>query len=168
MVGRLTLPLVLLVAASLTPPAYAADVSAVVITHYGTIQDKGVDRTVKAPGTISGRVTLMKDARLVEQTDRIPATMGTQFGVFYNVIGEPEGAKVPLTIKFTTPGLRGPGAKEPRYVEQWEATSEIGEKVSWTYYAFEHEWELVPGTWTIELYYKDRKLAEQSFEVYKP
>lgn len=168
MVGRLSLTFVLLASLYLPLPAHAAEVSAVLITQYGIIQDKGVEKTVKAPGTLSGRVMLMKDASLLEQTDRIPATMGTQFGVFYEVQGEPKGAKVPLTVRFTTPGLRGPGAKELQYVQQWEANPEIGGEESWTYYAFEHEWELVPGTWTIELFYEGRKLAEQGFEVYKP
>ena len=34
-------------------------------------------------------------------------------------------------------------------------------------YQFGHDWEIVPGTWTIELWDGDRKLASQSFQVVK-
>jgi hypothetical protein len=32
-------------------------------------------------------------------------------------------------------------------------------------YQFGHDWEIAPGTWTIELWDGDRKLASQSFEA---
>ena len=34
-----------------------------------------------------------------------------------------------------------------------------------TGYGFEHAWEIVPGTWTIEISHAGTKLAEQSFTV---
>jgi hypothetical protein len=164
----LTLMLMLLVMVGVPLPAYAADVSSIVLSGYGIIEDKEVEKTVKAPGTILGHVTLMKDAVLVSQTNRIPASKGTHFGIFYSVMGRPSGATVPLTVKILTPGLKMPEAERVQYVEQWEATPEIGEKKHWAIYAFEHDWELVPGIWTFQLFYNNRKLAEKRFEVYKP
>lgn len=34
-------------------------------------------------------------------------------------------------------------------------------------YQFRQDWEIAPGTWTIELWDGDRKLASQSFQVVK-
>ena len=33
-------------------------------------------------------------------------------------------------------------------------------------YAFEHDWEVLPGKWTFEFWYRNRKVGEQSFCVY--
>ena len=32
-------------------------------------------------------------------------------------------------------------------------------------YGIENDWEIVPGTWTFEIWYSGRKLAEQSFTL---
>jgi hypothetical protein len=34
--------------------------------------------------------------------------------------------------------------------------------------AFEHDWEVVPGMWTFEFWFRTRKVGEQSFCVYRP
>jgi hypothetical protein len=47
------------------------------------------------------------------------------------------------------------------------ATKTIG-KESYTDYGSDHDWELAPGTWVIELWCQGRKLAEQGFTVVKP
>ena len=76
---------------------------------------------------------------------------------------------VPITIvdKFPKQGLHKPGSAETFYREEYVATKTIGRE-SYTDYGLDHDWKLVPGTWTIELWYRDRKLAEQSFTVVKP
>ena len=32
-------------------------------------------------------------------------------------------------------------------------------------YGFDEPWEVVPGTWTLEIWQGDRKLLEKSFEI---
>ncbi len=102
-------------------------------------------------------------------TRTIPARPGVRFGFRYNVVGAPDGTQVPVTIvdKFPKQGLRKPGSAESFYREEYVAQKTIGRE-SYTDYGFDHDWELVPGTWTIELWYQGRKLTEQSFTVIKP
>lgn len=47
-------------------------------------------------------------------------------------------------------------------------TRTIGREAGYVDYGFDDPWELVPGTWTIELWHGDRKLATQSFTVVRP
>jgi Domain of unknown function (DUF3859) len=35
-------------------------------------------------------------------------------------------------------------------------------------YGFDNAWEIVPGVWTEQIWYQDRKLAEQTFTVSGP
>jgi hypothetical protein len=37
--------------------------------------------------------------------------------------------------------------------------------VSYIGYGFDHDWELVPGPWVLELWYGSRKLATHTFNV---
>jgi hypothetical protein len=34
-------------------------------------------------------------------------------------------------------------------------------------YTFEHDWELLPGVWTFQIWYQGRLLAEEKFTVVK-
>ena len=48
----------------------------------------------------------------------------------------------------------------------YQRTKTIGETV-YLGYGFEHAWEIVPGTWTYQIWHDGRKLAERSFTVEK-
>ncbi len=37
-----------------------------------------------------------------------------------------------------------------------------------TGYKFEKDWELVPGTWIMQIWYGDQDVAEEVFTVFKP
>jgi hypothetical protein len=40
----------------------------------------------------------------------------------------------------------------------------VGKKVGYTY-SFDEPWEAVPGNWSFQLWYREKKLAEQKFVV---
>jgi len=40
----------------------------------------------------------------------------------------------------------------------------IGQKQGYTY-TFDNEWEAVPGKWSIQIWFRGKKLAERDFEV---
>jgi hypothetical protein len=110
------------------------------------------------------------DVRHVKRTRTVPAKLGVRFGFGFVVAGSPTGAKVTLrkVTRFPPPGLRSPAAKEPLKVSEVSLTRTIGREAGYVDYGFDDPWELVPGTWTIELWHGDRKLATQSFTVVKP
>ncbi len=112
---------------------------------------------------------IVKNERLVKQTDRIPATVGHRFGVFYRANGEPRGSKIKLRVDVTYPsaGLRNPKTGKTSYRDTFYETAVIGKRTL-TGYGFDEAWEAVPGKWIFTLWYDKRKLAEKIFTVYRP
>ncbi|MEW6599360.1 MAG: DUF3859 domain-containing protein [Nitrospirota bacterium] len=141
--------------------------------------------SVRAEGTSLGnsKVYNANTIKIIEKTTRIPAEIGKSFGIRYVFRGTPPDTNIEHTIKVITPGLIKPPEPEPEIydrhgrrrpprnaakpvsVEQWQAYAELGEP-TYNGFGFEHEWEVVPGTWTFQILYKDRMLAEKSFEIY--
>lgn len=102
--------------------------------------------------------------KLIKETDRIPARRGLLFGIQYDVLGEPPGAQVEVEYTITTPGLARPGLtgllKTVRSV--WKRN--LGQR-HFNGFAFDVDWELVPGTWTMKVWHQEKVLIEKSFEV---
>jgi hypothetical protein len=125
-------------------------------------------RATQAAGTATGVQDELANVKLVSDTTTIPARIGTSFGLRYRVVGGPNRASVKLTVivRFPGEGLRNPktGERTARDVTSW--TRHIG-GVTYNGYGFDEAWELVPGTWTYEIWHDGRKLAEQSFTVVK-
>jgi Domain of unknown function (DUF3859) len=119
--------------------------------------------------TPTGVVTIVENAAKIEDTITIPARNGLEFGIQYVIVGLPKSAKVPIRIVNVYPkqGLRNP--ETHKVIRRAEIVRDkfIGD-VNYTGYAFENEWEMVPGIWKFELWHKNRKLAEQSFTVTRP
>jgi hypothetical protein len=109
------------------------------------------------------------NVRLAKATTTVPAEKGVEFGVRYKLDGAPVGATVSLrevTI-VPSPGLQPPTASQPIYTSTTVTKSKIGE-VSFSGYRLDDPWELLPGVWVIQLWYGDRKVAEQNFTVTAP
>jgi hypothetical protein len=68
---------------------------------------------------------------------------------------------------FPAPGLKKPGEAKLIQGADFRVTRKIGD-TSFLDYSFDEPWELVPGTWTFQLWQGNRKLAEKSFTVVKP
>lgn len=113
-------------------------------------------------GTIAAPIT----ATLVAATDTIPGRPGLEFGFRYIVVGEPGGAEVPLdfVIVYPPPGLVDPAEPEPLLESRYTRQKKIGETV-YLGYGFEHDWEIVPGAWSFEIWHDGAKLADRSFRV---
>jgi hypothetical protein len=88
-------------------PLVAADISDIEIIEYGIYTSETVG-TIYAPLTTSGKCNLVKDITLVKKTDRMPATQGTKFGLFYLINGDLEDEEVKITeiVKFPSPDYR--------------------------------------------------------------
>jgi hypothetical protein len=65
------------------------------------------------------------------------------------------------------PGLNKPGAEAIQARGEHSLFATIG-AVNYRGYVFEHDWELVPGTWTFELWDGKRRLTSQAFQVVRP
>jgi hypothetical protein len=113
-------------------------------------------------GEIAAPVTFKN----IEATDKVAAKVGTEFGLEYRVVGAPDGTDIDLefVITYPAPGLNDPAEAEPIRATRFDRVKTIG-KVEYLGYGLENDWELAPGTWTFRIWYKDRKLAEESFTV---
>jgi hypothetical protein len=119
--------------------------------------------------TPTGVATSVENVKKLEDTTTVPARPGLEFGIEYVIVGMPKGAQVPVRIVNVYPkqGLRNP--KTRKTVQRGEIVrNKIIGDVIYAGYAFENEWEIVPGVWKFELWHKNRKLAEQSFTITMP
>ena len=136
------------------------------IVEYGSYRAE-IKRMENMPKTPGGRRRIVTATEFVEKTFRIPAVLGIRFGFTYSVSGTPKGISVPIKIRKKYPGLKDPKKSEVIYSHNYIKLHEIGRSYG-TGYGFDHPWELVPGTWTFQFFYKDEPLGEIVFEVYKP
>ena len=119
-----------------------------------------------ADGVLQSEV---RDIKLAVKTQAVNAVLGTHFGFEYTIVGAPEGAKVSLrSIVIYPPGGIHPPGKAPVPQYAVNVNRVIGGQSYLHWYAFDDPWELVPGTWTFQLWYGDHKIAEQSFLVVLP
>lgn len=142
------------------------EVYGIEIVEYGRAVAE-TERRVEEKGTVLGYRTIIKNIKVVEQTDRIPSTIGTRFGIRYRITGSPQGDGVKIRKKMSLPGLKDPKTDKVIYSSEYELERQIG-ALLWTGYTFEEDWECVPGEWTIQLWYGEKKLAEKTFTVYRP
>jgi len=98
----------------------------------------------------------------------VPAQLGVTFGFRYRIVGKPEGATISVkkVIIYPAPGLQppSPSSRVPKAVFEYEAS--IGE-TNTELYTLEDQFELVPGTWVLEMWLGNRKLASQPFRLDK-
>lgn len=105
----------------------------------------------------------------LETTRTIVARLGARFGFRYTTIGNGRDYVAPLKMVWTfpPPGLIGRDPQKPvrREVVQLPAVSNGSSALIMS---LESPSDLVPGTWTIEIWSGNRKLAEEKFEIVMP
>jgi Domain of unknown function (DUF3859) len=96
----------------------------------------------------------------------VPAQIGITFGFRYRIVGKPDGSTVNLrkVIVFPSPGLQPPDSSKRLSKADFEVEARIGETNS-ELYTLEDNFELVPGTWVLEMWHGSRKLVAQSFRL---
>jgi hypothetical protein len=117
----------------------------------------------------TGPVSNRKNFHLVEATKEIPAKRGVEFGVIYTLKTYLGTGTTPVRVVFTYPeaGLRNPRtgktsfSNENTFAKKYDAEQMES-------YTFEEDWELVPGKWLIQVFDRQKKLAECVFKVMKP
>ncbi|MGP0170814.1 DUF3859 domain-containing protein [Pseudomonas sp. NCHU5208] len=110
-----------------------------------------------------GERVLTRSNQDIQVTDRIPAKLGTKFGMRYSLAGKHEG-DTPLTLLYLTPGVVTPDGQRH---DKFEVVQKLVPGAPQDVMAFEftEHHEVVPGEWHFIVYQGDRKLAEQRFEV---
>ncbi|MBD9425327.1 DUF3859 domain-containing protein [Pseudomonas sp. PDM15] len=110
-----------------------------------------------------GERILSRANQPIEQTEVVPARLGTKFGVRYQLTGKAETEK-PLTLMYFTPGLIGPDGKRQDKIELQQKLV-VGAPQDVMAFEFTEHHEVVPGEWQFMVFQGDRKLLEQRFTV---
>jgi len=136
------------------------------ITEYG-IYTADTDNSSAAPGTASGTVDQLSGIALVQSTTAVPARLGVGFGFRYKIVGKPNAV---VSLKNVThvpaPGMRNPETGNVTLTNIFLQDRKVGGEF-YRLYRFTNAWEIVPGLWTLELWYGDRKLLSQGFLIKK-
>lgn len=104
----------------------------------------------------------------LEYTTDIPAELGVNFGFQYIINSSPRGKPIRVTtvIKLPEGGLQRPGGR--LYTESRDTHDVIIGKKALHGYGFDEEWEMVPGEWVFELWYKEARLIKKTFNIFSP
>lgn len=137
------------------------------ITQYGIAQVELGDGVVETPTTTTGEMREVLDVQYDTTTDRIPATLGTSFGVQYIIWGAPRGSWVPLEMRTVHPPLTNPATGRTTTQSVWQTEARVGD-ISGRIYTLEYDWEVVPGDWSFEIYYEGTLIEKQDFILYDP
>jgi len=162
--------LIALCAVTVSPVLATAGDVTVQIVNYGMVQTKplmlqGSAAPSSQPGQGEEEVTF-------QRTDQVPLRPGARFGVFIlaSMPNSPPGRMVTLrkVTRFPAPGLTNPETRKTILSEAVPITVRTGEPQGPFGYGLDHDWELRPGTWRIEFWYGDEKVAEQVFLLTTP
>jgi len=159
--GRLVVLGWLAAAVLAAPGAQGAEIEGIRIMEHGVYALRRVE-----PSASSGEVT---EIVLLESTNRVPAVLGTVFGLRYHVEGRPLGGRATITVltRFPGEGLLDPDAEAPRASDRREVDVLLGD-VRFHGYRISEPWELVPGDWAIELWSGEELMAQKTFTLHLP
>ena len=102
----------------------------------------------------------------VEPTSEIHLKQGRRFGIDFEMSGISEQSAV-VVATLTHPEITKPdGTRITRSVDQMGPFPVSDGHIRSSYgFTFDHEYEMVPGTWRIEITYLGKVVAEKSFSV---
>ncbi|AOS95899.1 Prolyl oligopeptidase family protein [Microbulbifer aggregans] len=102
-----------------------------------------------------------------EETLQVPLRKGLKFGTRYAMTGEADKTHAVIRLKWTHPEQVLPSGR--RVTEEHDILLPTLGKDSSMTYSFDFDYEMVPGTWTLEFFdIEGRELMRQTFEVVEP
>jgi hypothetical protein len=125
-----------------------------------------VTATSPSTGSVTGNVQELREVKLLPEPPAPSARVGIGFGVRFRSFGERDGERAMLRSVWKIPP---PGIVNPTNGSTFrESVAELATTIGANHvrgYSFDEPWEVVPGTWTLEIWQGDRKLLEKSFEI---
>jgi len=104
------------------------------------------------------------NTKVEKQTTIIPARLGTRFGFFYMIHGEPKGRLVPIDLVYHVPGLRNPKDGKVHTLIKHSERRKAGTE-TYAAFIFMKERDLVPGTYLIQIVYQGSVVLEKTFTI---
>lgn len=121
----------------------------------------------EVPKSITGKQGTSWGWQLEKATTDIPARLGTIFGVGVKLEGPPKGSEIPTRMlwKYPVQGITNPETGRTAHVGEMKQTC-ISGRLCHNGQSFLEPWELVPGTWEIEVWVGPSVVFSHSFRVY--
>jgi hypothetical protein len=138
-------------------------------TEYGLFKTLQSGWLADSDKTATGKILRSVTVEFVERTDRIPLRKGVVFGYRYWLKLSPEQSRPQLKRVLIHPPMTLPdGSTLSRSERMIRKKATHGIVTAIDVYALTEDYELVEGDWTFQIWYQDRKLAEQTFSAYTP
>lgn len=147
-------------------PAWAASEPSATILSFGRYDTRRTGHVEKGERTASGELRSVDSHRLIQQTDEIAGILDNSFGIDLRLENFPPGTSV-LTIRTFHPPLTNPKTGKTMNVSEYDWPVSIRDNVYFGY-TFDHGWEIGEGTWTKQILYNGRVIAEKKFKVVVP
>lgn len=149
------------------PAVHAGEVPA--LEHlWSGIYSISQNSRIEDPSAVSRYYLNSAGPKLTLETTRIPARIGTRFGIRYVFRGK-KGETVDYRVvwRYPSAGLTNPTTGKTVFEAARELSAWIDEPRC-SGHVFSYDWGLVPGNYVVEIWVRDQKLAGQFFEVYRP
>ena len=139
------------------------------ILEYGYYEFIGEAKRLMHPAATSGFVQT-GEAKLVEQTRRIPIKQGRLFGFRFRISGlNATVGQIPLELVVTHPKMEKPdGTTSTGYRYTLALKLDKGSVEDKTGYRMNENYEMVEGDWVFEYRFMNKPLMVQRFTTYKP
>ena len=148
---------------------FAAAAPQAKIKEYGYYEFITEAKRSMHPAATSGFVQT-GEARLVEQTERIPIEQGRLFGFRFIITGmNPTIGQLPVELVVTHPKMEKPdGTSSTGYRYTLGLTLDQGVVEDKTGYRMNEKYEMVEGEWVFEYRFMNKPLMVQRFTTYRP
>ena len=104
---------------------------------------------------------------LSKQTEKIPLSLDTAFGIKFQLISEDDDSFIPLKIVFDHPEIENPETKFSFTRTEKTFECEVN-TLHLEIFIFDYTWEMVEGYWTLHLEYHNQIVFSKEFELYIP
>src|SRR6186997_2848712 len=114
------------------------------IVEYGIFKG-AIEKTIKGSEAGTGDVELGGSIKLVKKTEKVPAALGTKFGLKFYLPVELRKNEIVLKYVFLVPGLKDP--RTEKIQERIEVPGKYdggADGMAYVFYDFTDQWELVP------------------------
>jgi hypothetical protein len=139
-----------------------------VLVNYGRLDTaKSNENCGVEADVITGRLLIYKGMYpyIVDREDMIKAEFGTDLSIEYTVTNYDKICDKEIKVVVTHPRMTNPATGKSSTVDSF--TSRIdGANHNQSGWVLNHEWEVVKGPWTFQIYYHDEMLLEKTLTTY--
>ncbi|HSY42969.1 MAG TPA: DUF3859 domain-containing protein [Candidatus Acidoferrum sp.] len=141
------------------------------ISDYGIFKETGDQDSFGAPQSPSGVGHIIHSPpMLVATTNRIPAKLGIGFGVAYEVQNPAaeDGEQLNAEIRVSYPSITRPdGSISKSFTTYNQSFYQKHKAIGSIVYTFDHDYEVVTGTWRFEVTVGGKLIGNKEFTVYR-